>query len=69
MISNLITIFRTAVGIYAVMTYQGGTKKLLCIHDAWNFCMAAMHGDTCIKLLAFVVNSISLKTKTKKTAK
>ena len=25
----------------------------------WNFCMAAMHGDTFIKLFAFAVNSIS----------
>ena len=25
----------------------------------WNFCMAAIHGDTFMKLFAFAVNSIS----------
>ena len=25
----------------------------------WNFCVAAMHGDTFMKLFAFAVNSIS----------
>ena len=42
---------------------KGSTKNLLCIHDAWNFCMAAVDGDTCIKIFTFAVNSISSKKK------
>ena len=41
------------------MIYQRWQKKLLCIEDVWNFCMAVVHGGTCIELFAFAVNSIS----------
>ena len=42
---------------------KGGTKNLPCIQDAGNFCMAAVDADTCSKIFAFVVNSISSKKK------
>ena len=58
-ISNLITIFRTVAAIYAVMTYQKVEKKLLCIKDMLIFCMAVVHGDNCVELFSFSVNSIS----------